>query len=40
MRISVISWPTSDADGAISAEAIAGAWGEVRSAGGHDSAAS
>ena len=31
MRISVISWPTTDLDGDMSADAIAKAWGDVRS---------
>jgi len=31
MRISVIAWPTSEADGEISADAIAEAWHEVKS---------
>jgi hypothetical protein len=31
MRISVISWPTSDADGDVSADAIAAAWRRIGS---------
>ena len=30
MRISVISWPTTDEDGALSADTIAGIWQEIR----------